>query len=360
MNKTGTRLSIAFLGYFILIILLLTLNPFYLTRPERIYFTFDSELNNWLANILLFLPIGFFYRLTDKQRGVLLLGAIISISIETIQLFIPARTPSIVDIVANTTGSGLGAILYDAILKRIAISKGMIGQLRLETPLMGLIYLMVPLLWVNSFFLYRAPDRILLTSLIGLIGTVILSELFRHWWKSNSYRIAGYAAISAGIWFYLGTSPAFRWSSSLMLVTGLGIMLITAILTRRSQNEKDRRFEQSTLKIVFPIFAIYLILIALWEPIRPWTIWHWALGFTNNITETSLQVLIPRLEYLIAFTILGYLLAEWHGRSETPLILDLPRLFLYATTIALALEFIVGFQIGPGASLIRAVMATIS
>jgi VanZ family protein len=360
MNKTGTRLSVAILGYIILIILLLTLNPFYLVMPKRIHFTLDSDLNNLIANLLLFLPLGFFYRLSTRQRGALLLGAVVSLSIETVQLFIPARTPSIVDILANTGGAGLGAGIYSFISARISITKGTVGRLRLETPLMGVVYLLMSLLWINSFYLSRAPDRIYLTSIIGLIGTIILGELFRHWWNTSSYRVAGYAAITAGIWFFLGTSPAFRRSSNIMLLMGFGIMLFTAILTFRSQDEMDRRFEQSTLKKVFPIFAAYLILLALWEPLRPWTTWHWSLGFTNNITETSLQVLIPRMEYLIAFTILGYLLAEWRGRLEIPLTQDLLRLFLSATAVALVLEFLAGFQIGPGASLIRAAMAIIS
>jgi hypothetical protein len=63
---------------------------------------------------------------------------------------------------------------------------------------------------------------------------------------------------------------------------------------------------------------------------------------------------------LVAFTVLGYLLAEWRGRSEIPLSQDLPRLFLYSLVIAVTLEFLVGFQSGPGASLIRVVMVIIS
>jgi glycopeptide antibiotics resistance protein len=90
--------------------------------------------------------VGFLYRLTTKQAGAFLLGAGISFSIETIQLFIPARTPSIIDILANALGTWLGAILYALISARIVITQGMLGRLRLETPLMGLVYLLIPLL----------------------------------------------------------------------------------------------------------------------------------------------------------------------------------------------------------------------
>jgi len=76
-------------------------------------------------------------------------------------------------------------------------------------------------------------------------------------------------------------------------------------------------------------------------------------GFTERITDTSLQFLYPRLEHLAASTVFGYLIAEWRGRSELPLRHDLPRLFLIATAIALVLEFLSGFQSGRGASFIR-------
>jgi glycopeptide antibiotics resistance protein len=359
MTKTGTRLSAALLGYFTLIILLLTLNPFYLAEPDRINFAFHSSMKDLISNILLFIPLGFFYRLTTKQRGAILLGAVLSFSIETMQLFIPVRTPSIIDILANTLSAGLGAILHDVISTRLVISQDTVARLRLETPLMGLIYLLLPLLWANTLNLSNSPDRWLLTTLIGISGAIVLSELFRHWWHVVDYRISGYASFAAGVWFFLGAGPALIQQISLLAI-GLGVMFLAAILTSRPKRSSERRFEQTTLKRMFPVFMLYIILLAFWEPTRPLTAWHWALGFTDKIAETSMQGLIPRIEYLVSFTVLGYLFAEWRGRSETPLIQDLPRLFLISIGFALALEFFVGFQIGPGTSLIRMAVAVIS
>ena len=280
-------------------------------------------------------------------------------SIEVTQLFIPVRTPSIVDILANTLGAGLGAALYDFLSARIDISQGTVGRLRLETPLMGVIYLLMGLLWINSLTLSNQPNRLLLTGLLGLCGAIILSELFRHWWEKVDTRISGYAALAAGAWFFLGISPAVR-NIKIATMIGLAVMILTAVLTLIHQSKSERRFEQATLKRLFPVFSIYLILLAFWKPFRPLTGWHWVIGFTNQITETSTSILMPRIEYLIAFTVLGYLLAEWRGRSEIPLQKDILRLLITSTGIALGLEFLVGFQIGPGASLIRAVMGIVS
>lgn len=359
LNKTGTRLSAALLAYFLLIIFLLTLNPFYLAWPRDFTFTFRSGINNLVANIFLFLPLGFFYRLTTRRRGALLLGACISLIIEMIQLFVPARTPSVIDILANTLGAGLGAMIYDILSARIAVSKGMVGRLRLETPLMGLIYLLLPLLWIDTLALTYFRHRWILTSLIGLCGAIIFSELFQHWQETINFRTQAYASFAVGIWFFLGTGPALRFPLR-MLIIGAGLVLLTAVLTTLPQKSTERRFEHTTLQRIFPIFTLYLVLLALWEPWRSLATWHITLGFTNLATETSMQALMPRVEYLIAFTVLGYLLAEWRGRSELPLAQDLPRLFVSSLGIALTLEFFVGLQSGPGASLIRVVMVVVS
>src|SRR5215208_2686180 len=153
LKTTGARLFGTFLGYIFLVILLLTLNPFYLVLSAQVNFTFQTTLDNLVANILLFLPVGFFYRLATARRGAFLLGAGLSLSIETIQLFIPARTSSVMDILANAIGAGLGAVLHDLVSTRLVITPNLMGRLRLETPLMGLIYLLIPLLWIDGLAL---------------------------------------------------------------------------------------------------------------------------------------------------------------------------------------------------------------
>ena len=358
-NKTGTRLSAALLGYMILVILLLTLNPFYIALPTHIAFTTQSDLYNFVSNILLFLPLGFFYRLTTGKRGAFLLGAVTSSIVETAQIFIPARTPSTIDILANTLGAGLGAWIHAVIATRFAITRGTVGQLQLETPLMGLVYLLIPLLWADALTLDNSPNRWILTALIGLCGAILLSEIFRHWWERVNLQIGAYAAIAAGTWFLIGSGPAYK-QPFLALSIGLAVICFTVMLTLLPRSSSERRFERATLRWVIPLFGLYLFLLALWYPLRPLTAWHATLGFTNRISETSLQVLYPRIEYLMASTILGYLLAEWRGRSEIPLTRDLPRLFLYSFGIALSIELLAGFQRGPGASLIRVVMVVFS
>ena len=351
-KTTSARLFGTLLGYVILIILLLTLNPFYFATPKDIIFKLHSSLGNLVSNILLFLPVGFLYRLTTKERGAFVLGAGLSFSIETVQFFIPARTPSIPDILANTMGAGLGAALYDLLSARIVVTQGMLGRLRLETPLMGLIYLLTPLLWINILALDEAPYRWLLTLLLAICGAIIFSNLFRRWWESINLRIIGYASLATGAWFLIGAAPTLLPSIPILIIA-FGAILLTAMLTILPQSPVDRRFERNTLILLLPVFGLYVLLVTLSFPLRPFGTWHAIFGFTNRLTDTSLQSLYPRMEYLAAFTVLGYIIAEWRGRLELSIRQDLPRLFVIVISFALIFEILSGFQNGRGASLVR-------
>lgn len=359
LRTTATRLFSALLGYVTLIILVMTLNPFLLARPKEIEFKFDSSLDNLILNVVLFLPVGFLYRLITGRRGALVLGAMLSFGIETIQLFIPARTTSIIDIAANAFGAGLGGFLYQLISARLSLTSRAVSRLRLGTPLMGLIYLLVPLLWIDTLALNESPYRWILTILIGICGAVIFSDLFRHWWEVVNPRVAVYASLALGIWFLIGAAPDLLRSASLVSI-GFGIMLLAALLTVLPQADKDRRFEQKTIRSILPVFTLYMLLLTLAFPFSPLGAWHGFFGFTDRIADRSLYGLYPRLEYLAAFTVLGYLIAEWRGRLELTLVRDLPRLFLIAATIALILEIPSGFQSERGASAVRLILAVTS
>lgn len=78
---------------------------------------------DWAVNIVLYVPLGFFWlgvfwhrwRLGARLAAsglVLLLGMLVSGGIEFTQLFVPARTSSFNDIVANTLGSALGVLAW--------------------------------------------------------------------------------------------------------------------------------------------------------------------------------------------------------------------------------------------------------
>lgn len=351
LKTTGARLAAALLGYIALIIVLLTLNPFYFGPIKHLRLSLHIDPSDVVANALLFLPIGFLYRLTGgRYRGVILIGALLSTGVEAGQLFVPMRTPSIVDILINTFGAVLGARLHTYLQSRIAVTPAVVGRLALETPLMGLVYLLVPLLWVNSLALGAAPGRWLLTVLLGGCGAIVLSTIARQ--RSGT---AGRVALASAVWFVIGAGLGLLSRPLPMLAIGAGVVAVSAGLAAGAGGAAERRFERSTLSRVIPLFALYLLLAALWPLGRPLVAWHGQLGLTGRFDRASIQAIFPLIEYLAAFTVLGYLSAEWRGRAELPLRRDLPRVLLAAFAIAVGLELLIGFQSGPGASLLRVV-----
>jgi hypothetical protein len=85
------------------------------TKPRLIPFQ-DSSAGDVVRNIILFIPLGVLIGLwlgrrlgQGPWRAILVLAAI-SVSFETLQLFIPVRSPSIDDVIANTVGGALGVL----------------------------------------------------------------------------------------------------------------------------------------------------------------------------------------------------------------------------------------------------------
>jgi glycopeptide antibiotics resistance protein len=68
-----------------------------------------------IANILLFLPLGYLFARSHPRRGYVLLSvtaAAISLTAESLQILSPARYPSATDVVVNTAGAVLGGWLW--------------------------------------------------------------------------------------------------------------------------------------------------------------------------------------------------------------------------------------------------------
>jgi glycopeptide antibiotics resistance protein len=79
-----------------------------------------SSRTDLISNVLLFMPWGFLISIWANGRGIralstlaaaLLSAALLSGSVEFIQLYAPTRTTSFVDLATNTTGSVVGAVI---------------------------------------------------------------------------------------------------------------------------------------------------------------------------------------------------------------------------------------------------------
>jgi glycopeptide antibiotics resistance protein len=101
-------------------------------RIEWIPFTYACpEHGAWCfrdkgRNLVLFVPVGLLVAVTRRHRASRLgrigfatgLGFLLSLAVETAQCFLPSRFPSTTDLLMNTLGTCLGAVLAVALLAR--------------------------------------------------------------------------------------------------------------------------------------------------------------------------------------------------------------------------------------------------
>ncbi len=122
------RGAIALILFSTLLIFGITLLPFNFYVPENLTFNYivdrftkHSQFSDILANLLLFLPFGLGWaalmernrlRRTEAIIIVFILSFILSSTVEFIQVFVPFRAPTSIDIITNTISGVLGGVCF--------------------------------------------------------------------------------------------------------------------------------------------------------------------------------------------------------------------------------------------------------
>lgn len=356
-SPTRARLSWVLLLYFLGIIGVITLAPFRFSIPREIRVLGSGDWFDIVANILLFVPLGFLYPLTragDEDVSVLHvlgLGLLLSAMIETTQLFEPDRFSSLVDVLTNGIGAAVGTMALRATTRRIRSNARLVGRLSLEIPLMGLIYLLVPLLLVASLSAVIEPLRALALVPLGLVCARLMSAVQRHHFgPTGLLGRRGIGFVAAG-WTVLGIFPVLLRSPfigvSLAALVGLSTWYEAGPGPQREGAE--RRFESETLRSITPYVIAYFLVVVFLPLTGPTDSWHFALGMTGGGNDVDQQML-RLLEPVASLTMLGYIIAEARGRREQSFGAVLTRIGPEAAVIAVVLEASRGFQPGTGAS----------
>jgi glycopeptide antibiotics resistance protein len=160
-----------------LLILMGTLAPFDFSLESQFsiaeiidyFFRYYGKLDDWSANIILYLPLGFGLASLlggkPSQRAqfvTILLCAILSLTTELLQLFLPSRHPSFSDIFANSLGGLLGFHVFFRwkypififVLTLVERVKGWISVKNLSVVLVGY----VALVFLGSLHLQARMD----------------------------------------------------------------------------------------------------------------------------------------------------------------------------------------------------------
>ncbi|HYC45130.1 MAG TPA: VanZ family protein [Burkholderiales bacterium] len=359
-DDTGARLGLALLGYMLAVTLIVALLPFHFEWPDRWNVEAGDDPYAAVFGALLFVPLGFLYRLgSARERGslalVVLNAALISVAIEAIQLFDVTHDSTVLDVAANTAGALIGVLCFDAIARSAKHHGWVIGWLGLEIPLMGLVYLLVPLLWVNTLAARGDLPPTLMTLLIGAFGATLLGGLQRHYFGPRGAAEAHHTAGFAGLWFFAGAFAMLPWQPFVLIAGVVGATVLCWWLGQRPLPEHgaNRRFEGALLRAATPLYGVYLLMLIVLPVLEEIGAWHGHVGFPRI---TSSQVETARLlELCAAFTLLGYMAAEMRGRQVMHYRDALPRLIGWSVALAVAAEATRGFGV-EGASLVRGLL----
>ena len=358
--ETGSRLATALLAWVAAIMAVVTLLPFQFAIPTQPRVMLSGGLVDVLANVALFLPLGFLYGVARQDAGVpphkiALVALAVSASIESIQVFEVTRYASLSDVVANGAGAYLGAGLQRLLSRRIAMDAKTVGRLSLELPLMGLVYLLIPLLWLDG--LAGAESTTLLWPLLalGLFGASLLAAMQRHHFGPHHRLSRAMMAGAACAWFLLGAFPGLAARASIVLFVMLAA--IGAFVWVRSADQTrarpiNRRFESRALSEGAPFYAAYLLLLVAPTTAGLAPAWRWSFGFGTTEGLDSGTVL-HIVETVAAFTLFGYMLAEFRGRLEARFRNGAPHIALWSGVVALAAQVLEGFRVDGEASALR-------
>jgi VanZ family protein len=357
-RDTGARLALAVLVYVALMIAVVTLLPFEFAMPSTPRVTLVGGLTDVIANVGLFFPLGFLYAVARQSDGVspgrvLLVALAASAAIESLQLFETTRYASVSDVLANGVGAYLGAVAQRWFSRRIAMDARTVGRLSLELPLMGLVYLLVPLLWLDG--LAGASSAMSLWPLfaLGLFGASLLAAAQRHHFGPNRLSSRELMAGAASAWFLLGAFPGLAPHPSIVLVVMLaavGAFVWVRSIDRSGAKSINRRFESRAVAEGAPFYAAYLLLLVAPTVGFGASSWRGTAGFATMRGEWSAGTVLHLVETVAAFTLLGYMLAEFRGRRESRLRQSVAHVGAWSGAAALVAQLLEGFRANGGAS----------
>jgi glycopeptide antibiotics resistance protein len=343
-NRDST-LSYALLIYMSVMVVILTLIPFDFRIPDTIRISLMPDFTDFISNIILFAPVGFLFRLSRGKRRdlfclmALTFGMLLSLAIESVQVFISGRYPQVSDIITNGLGAWLGAIIF-LLLKKKLKEKQPFKLFALELPLMNLAYLLIPLMWLNGLATGKEGSRLWLMLLLGLLGGSVLSLIYKYRLK----QIEGLSPVKLSLfavgWFFTAAVPAMLNFPKQILVFGILVGLFVEILARAPRKAKnvDRRFELPALKRLLPVYAVYLLLLAAWPTTLPVEHWQFNIRFEQLAFNEKIVFIFRFAEYIAAFTLLGYMIAEMRGRKNEPVEKTLGWTFFIAVAAAIFIE----------------------
>jgi glycopeptide antibiotics resistance protein len=364
-KKYQNTFSYALLIYMCIIILIITLSPFDFQTPEKIRVFWILSFRDYIANIILFIPVGFLLTMSHRNGKesslvkILVYGALFSLLIESAQQFLPDRFPQVSDIIINGLGAMLGGLILIR-LRRHTIKEHAGKVSTTELPLMNIIYLLTPLMWING--LSNAGDirRLFLLIILGLCGSAVLSSIYKYRLRNAGIPSINKFTLFVIIWFFIGAGPFMLNHPIPTIILAFFIWIIVQVFVRLSLKivPKEKRFELPTLKRFLPLYAIYLLLLAVFPITLPEIEWQLKQGFQIVALDEHILLTFRFVEFIAAFTLLGYMIAEMRGRKDERVETTLGWTFFIAAGSAIFIEIVKTYPVLSSISILSIVIIT--
>jgi hypothetical protein len=168
-----------------LVVAAITLIPFEFKAPEHLNITLTGGVLDIIENIVLYLPLGFLFQLARRQAEfvsllrALAFGVLVSAALEACQLFLPGRNSSLIDVATNGLGALMGAAMA-AYLRTREWDEPVHLPFAPAMPLMNVVYLLIPMLWLGSLSMGGEINRLGLMTVLGVFGGSVLASAARE------------------------------------------------------------------------------------------------------------------------------------------------------------------------------------
>lgn len=323
MNNPPQRpyaaLHAALFAYMAAMTALPVLAPFRFHLPEAAKIYIYSTTTDMVENVALFIPLGFMFRLAVSRSGLrahaaaLAVGGLFSAMLETLQILEVGRFASISDVLMNGCGALAGSLVFDA-LQRIASREETARVPSLVLPLMNVVYLLIPLLWLNGLSMGFDDHRLILLLLPGIFGAgVIHAVAVRRFDAAGNRTGVGPVAWTAA-WFFIGAGPALV--QRVLPVAGCIVLVAawSAALSAffRDHGARERRFEPVVLRRLMPVYSLYLLLSTAWPSTFEAADW----AFLRH--SHQLLVSLRLLSLAAGYTLFGFMIGRLRGRIDPP------------------------------------------
>jgi hypothetical protein len=194
----------------------------------------------------------------------------------------------------------------------------------------------------------------------GLCGTGALCSIAIHRFRDTG--ALSFAKLSFWVmsWFIIATVPVLiNFPIQIGIITiclGVAAAIITAIPKKEGNDEQ--RFEMPTLKRILPLFGLYLLLLGIWPTTWPVDDWQLNIHFQELAFNDRIAFTFRFIEFIAAFTLLGYIIAEMRGRKSESAGRTLAWIFLAVLISSIVIEIMRGYPPLPGSHILEIVFIT--